>query len=138
MKPPSRPGLAFQAGDTAATPCVIRFPSAYSTQVIPSTELACLVGELLQGIEQPSQNGMEHPVSYVARVTKFLDHLIQEHGEYLFVGFVFLCLLIIAWIVVRRRKRPVHEVPVVILPLGNPPRREPDPEPPPFEEHPDD
>ena len=80
---------------------------------------------------------MEHPVSYVARVTKFLDRVIQEHGEYLFVGFVFLCLVIIAWIIMRRRKRPVHDVPVVILPLSNPPRREPDPEPPLFEEHPD-
>ena len=96
-----------------------------------------MVGELLQGIEQTSQNCMEHPVVYVARVTKFLDQLIQEHGEYLFVGFVFVCLLIITWIVVRRRKRPVHDVPVVILPLGNAPRREPDPEPQPFEEHPD-
>lgn len=100
-------------------------------------ELAYLVDELLQGIKQASQIGMEHPVVYVARVTKFLDHLIQEHGEYLFVGFVFLCLIIITWIVVRRRKRPVHDVPVVILPLGNAPRREPDPEPPLFEEHPD-
>ena len=100
-------------------------------------ELAYLVTKLLQGIEQPSQNGMEHPVSYVARVTRFLDYLIQEHGDYLFVGLVFLCLLIIAWIVVRRRKGPVHEVPVVILPLGHAPQREPDPEPPPFEEHPD-
>jgi hypothetical protein len=78
---------------------------------------------------------MEHPVFYLTRVTRFLDRLVQEHGEYLFVGFVFLCLIIIAWIVVRRRKRPVHDVPVVILPLGNAPRREPDTEPPPFEEH---
>ena len=100
-------------------------------------ELASLVGELLQGIEQASQNGMEHAVVYVARVTKFLDRLIQEHGDYLFVGFGFLGLLIIAWIVLRHRKRPVHEVPVVILPLGDAPRREPDPEPPLFEEHPD-
>ena len=85
----------------------------------------------------PRRMGMEHPVVYVARVTKFLDQLIQEHGVYLFVGFVFLCLLLIVWMVVRRRKRPVHEVPVVILSLGNAPKREPDPEPPLFEEHPD-
>lgn len=80
---------------------------------------------------------MEHPVVYVARVTRFLDYLIQEHGDYLFLGFVFLCLPVITWIVVRRRKRPVHDIPVVILPLGNAPRREPDPEPPLFGEHPD-
>jgi hypothetical protein len=96
-----------------------------------------LDGQSLQGIEQPSQNGMEHPVSYVARVTRFLDQLIQEHGEYLFVGFVFLSVLVITWIVVRRRKRPVHEVPVIILPLGQAPRRERDTEAPPFEEQPD-
>jgi hypothetical protein len=80
---------------------------------------------------------MEHPVVYVARATKFLDSLIQENGDYLFVGFVFLSLLVIVWMLARRRKRPVHEIPVVILPLGNAPRREPDPEPPPFEDHPD-
>ena len=80
---------------------------------------------------------MEHPVDYVERATRFLDSLIHEHGDYLFVGFVFLCLLGIGWMFARRRKRPVHEIPVVILPLGNAPRREPDPEPPPFEEHPD-
>ena len=85
----------------------------------------------------PRRIGMEHPVVYVARVTKFLDRMIQEHGVYLFVGFVFLCLLLIVWMVVRRRKRPVHEVPIVILSLGNAPKREPDPEPPLFEEHPD-
>ena len=78
---------------------------------------------------------MEHPVVYLARVTKFLDYLIQEHGDYLFLGFVFLCLPVIAWIVVRRRKHLVHDIPVVIPPLGNAPRREP--EPPLFGEHPD-
>jgi hypothetical protein len=78
---------------------------------------------------------MEHPVVYVARATKFLDALIHEHGDYLFVGFVFLCLLVIVWIAARRRRNPVHEIPVVILPLGSAPRREPDPDPPPFEEH---
>ena len=80
---------------------------------------------------------MKHPVEIVARATKFLDRLIQDYGDYLFVGFVFVSLIFIAWIFARRRKRPAHEVPVVILPLGNAPRREPDPEPPPFEEHPD-
>ena len=80
---------------------------------------------------------MEHPVEIIARITKALDRLIQDHGDYLFVGFVFLCLFAIAWIFMRRRKRPVHDVPVVILPLGDAPRREPDSEPPPFEEHPD-
>jgi hypothetical protein len=61
----------------------------------------------------PRRIGMEHPVVYVACVAKFLDQLIQEHGVYLFVGFVFLCLLLIAWMIVRRRQRPVQQVPVV-------------------------
>ena len=80
---------------------------------------------------------MDHPVVYVARATKFVDNLIHEHGDYLFVGFVFLSLLVIGWILARRRKRPVHELPVVILPLDHAPGREPDPEPPLFEEHTD-
>jgi len=80
---------------------------------------------------------MEYPVVYVGRATKFLDSLIQEQGDYLFAGFVFLCLLFIGWMLAPRRARPVHEIPVVILPLGHAPRCEPDPEPPPLEEHPD-
>lgn len=80
---------------------------------------------------------MKHPVEIVARVTKMLDHLVQDYGDYIFAAFVFLCLVTIVWILTRRRKHPVHEVPVVILPLGNPPHREQDSEPPPFEEHPE-
>ena len=74
---------------------------------------------------------------YVSRVTKFLDRMIQEHGDYIFVGFVFFCLLVVAVIILRRRKRSPHEIPVVILPLGQAPKSEPDPGPPPFEERPD-
>jgi hypothetical protein len=81
---------------------------------------------------------MDHPVFYVARLTRFLDRLIHDYGDYLFVGFFYLCVVLIAWMFMRRRKRPVHEIPVVVLPLGQAPRREPDPEPPPlFEESPD-
>ena len=81
---------------------------------------------------------MEHPVTYVAQVTKFLDRLIQDHGDFLFVGLVAVSLLIVAWIVVRRRKRLTHDIPVVILPLGQAPRREPELDPPPpFEDRPD-
>lgn len=72
---------------------------------------------------------MEHPVLYLARVTKFLDGLIAEHGHYLFMGFVFLCIALLIWMIIRRRARPVHDISVVILPLGHAPRREPEPEP---------
>jgi hypothetical protein len=72
---------------------------------------------------------MEHPVLYLARVTKFLDGIIEEHGHYLFMGFAVLCFLLLVWMFTRRRTRPVHDVSVVILPLGHAPRREPEPEP---------
>jgi hypothetical protein len=72
---------------------------------------------------------MEHPVLYLARVTKFLDGLIAEHGHYLFMGFVFLCIAFLIWMFTRHRTRPVRDISVVILPLGHAPRREPEPEP---------
>ncbi len=72
---------------------------------------------------------MEHPVLYLARVTKFLDGLIAEHGDDLFMGFVFLCIAFLVWMFTRRRKQPVHDFSVVILPLGLAPKREPEPEP---------
>ena len=72
---------------------------------------------------------MEHPVFYLARVTKFLDRLIQEQGDYLFAGFVVVCAVVLVWMFTRRRKHPVHEISVVILPLGLPPKRESPPEP---------
>ena len=66
---------------------------------------------------------MQHPVFYLARVTKFLDRLIQEQGDYLFAGFVVVCAVVLVWMFTRRRKHPVHEISVVILPLGLPPKR---------------
>jgi len=80
---------------------------------------------------------MDHPALYVARVTEFLDQALQGHGEYLFVGVVLLCFLIITWIVVCRHRTAVHDIPVVIAPSDFAPRREPDPGPLPFDEHPD-
>ena len=38
---------------------------------------------------------MQHPVFYLARVTKFLDRLIQEQGDYLFAGFVVVCAVVL-------------------------------------------
>jgi len=72
---------------------------------------------------------MEHPTQYVLQVTRFLDDLIKEHGHYLFMGFAFCCFVLLVWMFTRRRKQPVHDFPVVILPLGNSPMREPEPEP---------
>lgn len=78
---------------------------------------------------------MEHPIKYLERVTRFLDQLIQDHGVHLLLVFTWLCLGIIIWILVRPRKRPVHDISVTILPLGQAPRREPEQDLPPFEEH---
>lgn len=72
---------------------------------------------------------MQHPVFYVARMTKFLDEMIQEHGDYLFMGLVVVCVVVLVWMFTRTRKHPVHEMSVVILPLGLPPKRQSEPEP---------
>ena len=77
---------------------------------------------------------MEHPDQILRRLTDFLDHLIQEHGDYLFIGFVYLGFAVIIWILVRRRRTPVVPVSVVILPLGAPPKRDPEPEHSPFDD----
>ena len=84
---------------------------------------------------------MEHPNADVLSVTKFLDFLIQEYGHLLFIWFGYVCLFILAWIFLRRRKGPVHDVRVVILPLYLGRKSEPKPEwspfPRPFESHDD-
>ncbi len=72
---------------------------------------------------------MEHPSQYVLKATRVLDGIIAEHGFYLFMGFAVLCFLLLVWMFTRRRTRPVHDISVVILPLGHAPRREPEPEP---------
>jgi cbb3-type cytochrome oxidase subunit 3 len=77
----------------------------------------------------------EHPIKYLEPVTQFLDRMIQDHGDSLFVVLTFLCLGIIIWIFLRPRKRPVHDISVTILPLGQAPRRDPEQDLPPFEEH---
>ena len=84
---------------------------------------------------------MSHPNEYPLSVTKFLDFLIQEYGHLLFIGFGYLCLFVLAWIFLRRRKGPVHDIRVVILPLylgrKAKPEAEPSPFPPPFQSHDD-
>ncbi len=88
-------------------------------------------------IEAVEKSFMQHPVFYVARVTKFLDELIHEQGVYLFFGLVVFSAIVLVWIFTRRRKHPVHDISVVILPLGLPPKQQPSPDPVLFEEHTD-
>lgn len=77
---------------------------------------------------------MEHPVQYLTVVTKFLDRMIEEHGDRLFVAFGFVCLAVIAWILIRKRRHPVQDFRVVILPFGIAPRKETERLPEPFED----
>ena len=72
---------------------------------------------------------MEHPSQYMLQLTRFLDGLIEEHGFYLFMGFAACCFVLLVWMFTRRRKHPVHDLSVVIYPLGHAPKREPQPEP---------
>ena len=79
-------------------------------------------------------NLMQHPVQYLTVVTKFLDRMIEEHGDRLFVVFTFVCLGVIAWILTRKRKHPVQAFSVVILPFNIAPRKETEHLPGPFED----
>ncbi len=45
---------------------------------------------------------MSHPNEYLLRVTKFLDFLIQEYGHLLFIGLIYVCLVLLAWIFLRK------------------------------------
>jgi hypothetical protein len=83
----------------------------------------------MEAAETQSKNSMQHPVFYLARVTRYLDFLIREYGDYLFVGFFFLCVLLLAWVFTHRRKHPVRDMSVVILPFGPAPKVESEREP---------
>ena len=78
---------------------------------------------------------MNHPTQYALEVTRFLDGIIEEYGHYLFMGFAYFCFALLIWMFTRRRKRPVHDISVVILPLSPAPRRDPVSEPVLFREH---
>jgi hypothetical protein len=70
---------------------------------------------------------MEHPVLYLKVVTDFLDRLIEEQGHILYIVFLYFCVGLIIWMLTRQRKHPVHDnFTVIILPLGLPPRKEPE------------
>jgi hypothetical protein len=72
---------------------------------------------------------MQHPV--LDRFFHFLDRMIQEHGDQLFVVFAYICFGVIMWILARRRKQPPHGISVIILPPEERPKRNSDPDPPP-------
>jgi hypothetical protein len=78
---------------------------------------------------------MERHTQPILIVTSFLGRIIQEYGHYLFMGFAYFCFALLIWMFTRRRKRPVHDISVVILPLSPAPRRDPVSEPVLFREH---
>ncbi len=70
---------------------------------------------------------MEHPVQYLMVVTKFLDRMIEEHGDQLYTVFAFFCLGWIVWKLTRKRERLVQNAFVVILTLPGSPKRPSEP-----------
>ena len=80
---------------------------------------------------------MQHPVQHLTVVTKFLDRLIEEEGDRLFMAFAFIALGLIAWILLRPRKHPVQDFRIIILPFGIAPRRDTERLIDPFDDHPD-
>ena len=79
---------------------------------------------------------MQNPEVLAKNVTRFLDRMIEEHGVLLYFVAVYVGLGIIIWIIARPRKRPVHYVNVVILPLEHSSTRNADRHPPPLLDQP--
>src|SRR5437016_6857605 len=70
---------------------------------------------------------MQHPVELVGRLGKFVDELIRQHGDYLFLGWTLLSLAVLVWIFSRRNNRnpigPIRVVPPREFPqAGKPPK----------------
>lgn len=71
-----------------------------------------------------------HPVQMLDPVFKFLDGMIEDYGLYLFMGFVYVAIPFLVWVLcggLRRRLlkgRPMpHVPPVIVIPLpGRPPQ----------------
>jgi len=77
----------------------------------------------------------QNPVELLMPVFEFLDSLIEDYGDYLFMVFTWLAILTIAWILSGglRRKMPQRNttvVPYVIITMHSPPP--PPDEPPPL------
>lgn len=47
---------------------------------------------------------MDDPILYVGKVEHELDRLIQNYGDYLFMGFALVCFVAIVWLLSRKRK----------------------------------
>lgn len=72
---------------------------------------------------------MEYSVLSVARITGFLNRLIQDGGERACAGFVFSRLMLVAWIMASPCIRSTRDFLAVTLRLARP-RPEPETDPP--------
>lgn len=64
-----------------------------------------LINETSRNRPNASSN-MEDPILYVGKVEHELDRLIQNYGDYLFMGFALVCFVAIVWLLSRNRKSP--------------------------------
>ena len=54
---------------------------------------------------------MEDPILYIGKLGHELTDFIHENGDYLFMVFVMVCFVAIAWLLSRKRKSPPPEPP---------------------------
>jgi hypothetical protein len=74
--------------------------------------------------QDEQQLGMEHPIHYLRPVLEFLEHLIRDQGDYLFIGLVYACMIFLAWYLVQPKPHPAKEYRIVILPRWGNSRQE--------------
>jgi hypothetical protein len=60
---------------------------------------------------------MQHPVLYLAQLTRYLDSVIQEYWLQLFAALIVLCFLALVWAFAQRGKPCDVRIHAVILPL---------------------
>ena len=73
-------------------------------------------------IQTPAITLMQHPVELVGKLGKFVDRLIHEQGDFLFLVWTFLSLAVIAWILGRKRpSKPGTPGHIIVVP-ASPPR----------------
>lgn len=66
-----------------------------------------------------------HPVQILAPVFRFLDNVVHEHGDLLYVLFVYIAIPLVAWLLGRRSGRKKvkhgHTFVLVVRPPAQPP-----------------
>lgn len=70
---------------------------------------------------------MEHPIQYLLLVTRFLDRMIKENGDQIFVTLGLVGIGVCGWILTRPHRHLGHTNHVIIVPIGIPSRHDPEP-----------